>query len=118
MVPTILVWIGLVLVVHTITQNRYTTYALSLAVLAFTGYRLLTNQINWVGNWPLWSAVRWSDISVFEFDRKALYLSRLFAVSLAMFLAAASDAFAAATGTRPALFISSALAHCFSRHGG
>ena len=43
--------------VQTITQNRYTTYALSLAILYFTGYRLGTNQINWVGNWPLWSAV-------------------------------------------------------------
>ena len=46
------------MVVHTITQNRYTTYALCLAVLCFTGYRALTNQINWVGNWPLWSAVQ------------------------------------------------------------
>ena len=72
--------------VHTITQNRYTTYALGLAVLCFTGYRLLTNQINWVGNWPLWGAVRWSDISVLELDRKALVLSRLLAVSLAVFL--------------------------------
>ena len=43
---------------HTITRNRYTTYALCLAVLCFTGYRALTNQINWVGNWPLWSAVQ------------------------------------------------------------
>ena len=72
--------------VHTITQNRYTTYALCLAVLCFTGYRALTNQINWVGNWPLWSAVRWSDISVLELDRTALILSRLLAVSLAVFL--------------------------------
>ena len=78
--PTVLVWIGFVMAVHTITQNRYTTYALGLAVLCFTGYRLLTNQINWVGNWPLWSAVHWSDISVLELDRRALVLSRLLAV--------------------------------------
>ena len=33
-------------------------------------------------------AVRWSDISVLELDRKALFLSRVFAVSLAVFLVA------------------------------
>ena len=59
----------------------------------FTGYRLLTNQINWVGNWPLWSAVRWSDISVLELDRTALVLSRLFATSLAVFLVVLTLAF-------------------------
>ena len=74
------------MVLHAITQNRYTTYALSLAVLSLTGYYALTNQINWVFNWPLWGAVRWSDISILEFDRTALVLSRLLAISLAVFL--------------------------------
>jgi hypothetical protein len=86
LLPTILVWTALVMAIHTITQNRYSTYALSLAVLSFTGYRLLTNQINWVGNWPLWQAVHWSDLSVFELDRTALILSRVLAVSSAAFL--------------------------------
>jgi len=88
LVPTVLVWTALVMAFHTITQNRYTTYALALAVLCFTGYRLLTNQINWVGNWPVWGAVSWSDISILELDRKALVLSRLLAVSAAVFLVA------------------------------
>jgi ABC-type Na+ efflux pump permease subunit len=82
--PTILLWTTFVMVVHTITQSRYTTYSLGLAVLIFTGYFLATGQINWLGNWPLWSAVRWSDISILELDRRALLLSRLFAVSLAV----------------------------------
>ncbi len=93
LMPTVLVWIGLVMALHAITQSRYTTYAVGLAVLWFTGYRLLTNQINWVGNWPLWSAVRWSDISVLELDRTALILSRLFATSLAVFLVVLTLAF-------------------------
>ncbi len=84
--PTVLVWTAMVMALHTITQNRYTTIALGLGILSFTGYRLLTNQINWVGNWPLWQAVSWSDISVLELDRRALVLSRLLAVSLAVFL--------------------------------
>ena len=45
--------------VHTITRNRYTTYAIGLAVLGFTGYRLLTEpdqlgrQLAAVGRGPL-----------------------------------------------------------------
>ena len=50
------------------------------------GLRALTNQINWVGNWPLWGAVRWSDISVLELDRTALVLSRILALGMAVFL--------------------------------
>jgi hypothetical protein len=85
--PTVLVWTALVVAIQAITQNRYTTYALGVAILAFTVYRSLTNQINWVGNWPLLDAVRWSDISILELDRKALVLSRVLAVGSAVFLA-------------------------------
>ncbi len=88
LVPTFLVWTCFVIAVHTITRNRYTTYAIGFAVFGVTAYRLLANEINWVGNWPLWSAVRWSDISVLEIDRKALVLSRVLAVGLAVFFLA------------------------------
>jgi hypothetical protein len=85
--PTLLAWIAFVMAVQALTQNRYTTYALGLAVLYFTGYRLGTGQINWAGNWPMWDAVRGSDMSVLELDRRALVLSRVMAVGLAVFLA-------------------------------
>ena len=88
LVPTIVLWIAFVLVVHSITHSRYATYAVSLGVLIFTGYRIFTNQINWVGNWPLWLAVRASDMSVLELDRRALVLSRVAAISQAVFLGA------------------------------
>ncbi len=88
LVPTFLVWTCFVIAVHTLTRNRYSTYAIGLAVIGFTAYRLLANEINWVGNWPLWSAVLWSDISVLEIDRKALVLSRVLAVGLAIFFLA------------------------------
>ncbi len=88
LVPTILLWIAFVLVVHALTQSRYTTYAVALGVLIFTAYRYLTDQINWVGNWPLWGAVRDSDMSVMELDRRALVLSRVAALGLAVFFAA------------------------------
>ena len=40
-----------------------------LGVLIFTGYRALTGEMNWAGNWPLWGVVRWSDLGFFETDR-------------------------------------------------
>ena len=33
LMPTVLLWIGLVMAFHAITQSRYTTYAVGLAVL-------------------------------------------------------------------------------------
>ena len=88
LVPTYLVWAAFVMAVQVITRNRYTTYAISLAVLCFTGYRLFTSEINWVGNWPLWDALRWSDISILELDRRAIVLSRVFLMGLTvLFLA-------------------------------
>ena len=86
--PSILVWTGFVILVQTITQNRYTTYALTLPLLYFTGYRALTDQINWVGNWPLWSAVQASEISTLELDRAPLFLSRLLALGMTALFAA------------------------------
>ena len=55
LVPSIVVWTVLIMAVHSITQNRYTTYAIGVSVLGFTLYRALTDQINWVFNWPLWA---------------------------------------------------------------
>jgi hypothetical protein len=87
LVPTIVLWIAFALAVQSLTQSRYTTYAIALGVIFFTGYRLLTNQINWVGNWPMWDAVSASEISVLELDRRAVVLSRVAALGLAAFFA-------------------------------
>jgi ABC-type transport system involved in multi-copper enzyme maturation permease subunit len=86
--PTFLVWTTFVIAVQTITRNRYTTYAVALCVIAFTGFRLLSGEINWLGNWPLWDAVRWSDMSILELDRLALVLSRSFVLGMAVFFLA------------------------------
>ncbi len=85
LLPTIVLWLAFVIAVQSLTQSRYTTYAIALAVLLFTGYRLLTDQANWVGNWPMWDAIRASDMAVLELDRRAVVLSRLFAAGLALF---------------------------------
>lgn len=84
LVPTFLAWSAFVAAVLALTRNRYATYAIGLGVLAFSGYRFLRGQMNWVGNWPLWSAVRWSDLSILEFDRLALILNRGWVLSLGL----------------------------------
>ncbi len=93
LVPVFLVWTCFVTALHTITRNRYTTIALALGVFAFTAYRLLAGEINWVGNWPMWDAIHWSDMSVLELDRKALVLSRLLAMGAAGFFLALTVGF-------------------------
>ena len=64
--------------------KRYATYGVGLG--GAVAHRLLPvhrPQMTWMGNWWLWSAVRWSDIGIFELDRTALVLNRLLALGLA-----------------------------------
>ncbi len=88
LVPTFMVWTAFVMSVYTVVKGRYTTYAIALVVLIFTGYRQTVGKMNWVGNWDLWNVVAWSDISVLELDRPALVWNRLFALSLTVLFTA------------------------------
>ncbi len=88
LVPTILLWAAFVVCVQSVTGQRFATYGVCAAVLTFTLYRQLTDQMNWVGNWMLWSAVRWTDLGPLEMDRKALVLNRILALGLAVFFTA------------------------------
>jgi ABC-2 type transport system permease protein len=84
LVPTFIAWTAFVTMVLAVTANRYATYGVGLAALAFTGYRQFTDQMNWVGNWDLWGVVRWSDMGVFEIDRRALLLNRSMVLGIAI----------------------------------
>jgi hypothetical protein len=84
MVPTFLLWTSFVAAVVALTRNRYATYAIGLAVLIFSGYWFLRGEMNWLGNWPIWSAVQWSDMSVLEYDWWALVLNRSWVLALAL----------------------------------
>jgi len=84
-VPTFLAWAAFVLAAYSVTRNRFSAYGISLAAFVYTAYLALTNKLNWLGNWPLWNAVRWSDMSTLEMDRTALVLSRLFVLGLGAF---------------------------------
>jgi ABC-2 type transport system permease protein len=84
LMPSFLVWTTFITATLALTGNRYTTFAVGVGVLFFTLYRQLTNQMNWVGNWMMWSALHWSDMSVLELDRTAIILNRVFVVGLSV----------------------------------
>lgn len=81
--PTFLGWTAFVAAVLAVTRSRYATYALGFAVLIETNRRFFNDELNWLSNWPLWKAVNWSDLSILEFDRQALILSRVWVLAMA-----------------------------------
>ncbi len=84
LIPTLLLWTSFVTLGYAATGNRFTTYGLGLAALVVTGLFQAKHRMNWVGNWDLWSTVRWTDLGVFELDRRALILNRLEALGFAL----------------------------------
>ncbi|MCZ6835337.1 MAG: M1 family aminopeptidase, partial [Planctomycetota bacterium] len=88
LVPTYMLWCAFITMLVAILRNRYTVYAIGIGVFIFTFYRQFTGQMNWVGNWNLWSFSRWSDISTFEFGRSAIILNRILALSMTVLLTA------------------------------
>ena len=38
--------------------------------MSLTGWFQLRDKMNWVANWDLWSATRWTDIATFQFRLK------------------------------------------------
>ena len=89
LIPTFLAWTAFVSATYALVGNRYMTYAVALTVLIFTGFRALTRQMSWAGNWPLWGALRWSDLGFFETDRTALIWNRVMVLGLAVFFTGA-----------------------------
>lgn len=87
LMPTFLAWLAFVTAIYAAVGNRYAAYAVSLGALAFSGYRALTHQMSWAANWPLWGAIRWSDLGFFETDRVALILNRVMVIGLCVFFA-------------------------------
>jgi ABC-2 type transport system permease protein len=95
LVPTLLVWTCFILAVQAVFGQRYVTYGVGIGAMFLTFYLQFTNHMNWVGNWWLWSAVHWSDMGLFELDRRAIVLNRLMVLGLAgLFTAIAVQAFA------------------------
>lgn len=88
LIPTFMFWTAFVTAVYAAVGNRYTAIMLSIAALAWTGWRALTGKISWAGNWALWNALRWSDLGPFQRDRTALVLNRLMVLTATLFFIA------------------------------
>ncbi|MEQ8765685.1 MAG: M1 family aminopeptidase [Planctomycetota bacterium] len=84
LIPTFILWTTFISFLQALTRSRYTTYALALAALAWSGYRQQQGDQTWLTNWNLWSALLWSDFGAFELGRRALILNRLLVLALAV----------------------------------
>ncbi|MGZ3458718.1 MAG: M1 family aminopeptidase, partial [Archangium sp.] len=93
LLPTFLLWSAYMLAAWAVARGRFGAYGLGLGVLVLTGYLALTHKMTWVTNWPLWGAVRWTDLGAFQLDRPALVLNRMAALSLAAFFLAVAVRF-------------------------
>jgi ABC-2 type transport system permease protein len=82
--PTFLVWLAFLVCVHSLTGSRVAAYGA--AVVALVANVLLGSYgyATWLTDWMASAIVSWSDLSVFELDRRVLVLNRLFALSLAL----------------------------------
>jgi hypothetical protein len=80
--PTLFLWTAFVTLVRTLVRNKFTTYGIGLGVLVLTGVMQSRGKMNWLGNWNLWSAVRWSDMGLLEPNAGAVLWNRIFVVAL------------------------------------
>ena len=76
LLPTFLVWTSFVSFLYGLVRSRYTTYALALGAFMWTSYVDETDGLSWAWNWPLWGALQWSDMGVFELVKGELILNR------------------------------------------
>ena len=88
LVPTFLVWASFVTAILAISGNRYFTYAVGLGAFIFTGWKQVKGEVNWVGNWDLWSVTTWTDFGGVDPNGAALFLNRLFYFAVMAFLLA------------------------------
>ena len=84
--PTALLWIAFVSATHALTRSRPATLAIGLAALVATGVLFLAGQTDWVTNWPLFGALRWSDFGTFPLHGEELVWNRWLALASAAFL--------------------------------
>lgn len=77
LLPTFLIWCSFVSLAYSFMRNRYTTYAVSLAAIFYTGYKSRVGEVDWVYNWALFRTLQWSDLGVFELIRDELVLNRI-----------------------------------------
>jgi ABC-type transport system involved in multi-copper enzyme maturation permease subunit len=86
MLPTFLFWCAFIAAAYSITRSRTASYALGIALLFISGWAVFNQKVNWLTHWSLVESLVWTDFGVFELDRKALILNRLFYFSITIVL--------------------------------
>jgi ABC-2 type transport system permease protein len=84
MAPTFLAWSAWIILLNSITGSKFMTYALGLATLLATGWLNNKGVMNWVYNWQLLGAGRWSDLGLLEPNFTAVILNRILWVSISV----------------------------------
>ena len=120
LVPTLVVWAAWVMFLHSLTGNRFVTYALGVATLILTGFLTRYGWLNWLTAWNLGGGtVRWSELDRLGFMWPALVANRLVMLALAALLVAVTlklwprripDLRATFDRLRPAAFFKAAFA--------
>ncbi len=86
--PTLIFWSAFVMVVFSLTLNRYATYALCLAALIATGLGTQWGYMNWATKWHLWSGVYWSELDRLGFARDEIIWNRILTICVTVVLMA------------------------------
>ncbi|MEO8197213.1 MAG: ABC transporter permease subunit [Thermoanaerobaculia bacterium] len=83
--PTYLLWAAFVSAVMVVLRSRNGAIAVGLATLAATAALLVSGELSWVTNWPLWGALRWTDMGTFPLNGEALLWNRGAALAATLF---------------------------------
>ena len=90
--PTYLLWAAFVGALMVVLRSRTGALAVGLATLAATAALFVAGAMTWVTNWPLWGALRWTDLGTFPLNGEALAWNRAAALGGALFFFALSRA--------------------------
>lgn len=93
MLPTFVFWTAFSAAAYSFSRSRFGTYGAGIVVIAATFWMIANDRFNWVTHWSLATSLVWSDFGVFEIDRAALILNRLFYLSLGASLLAVAIRF-------------------------
>lgn len=91
--PTFLLWTAFVTAVMAIVRQRAAALAIGFATLVLTGFQFASGALTWATNWPLWGALRWTDLGTFPLNGGALMLNRVAAVAVTLLLFAVAFTF-------------------------